>query len=107
MALIKCTECQAEISDQADKCPHCGFKAKKPGVSVWVWVALGIFGFFVIGVWVSPPASSNEKWQARRAIENCWDDQKKKSLDPGTQRLIAGACEKMERDFTQKYGTSP
>lgn len=31
MALIKCPECGKEISDQADKCPSCGFpiKAKK------------------------------------------------------------------------------
>ena len=26
MALIKCEECGAEISDKADFCPHCGYK---------------------------------------------------------------------------------
>ncbi len=25
MALIKCPECQNEISDKADKCPQCGY----------------------------------------------------------------------------------
>lgn len=29
MSLIKCTECQKEISDQANTCPHCG-RAVKP-----------------------------------------------------------------------------
>ncbi len=26
MALITCPECSKEISDQADACPHCGYK---------------------------------------------------------------------------------
>lgn len=31
MALIKCPECNHEISDQASSCPHCGFPiSKKP-----------------------------------------------------------------------------
>ena len=29
MALIKCPECQREISDQAVSCPHCGFPLAK------------------------------------------------------------------------------
>jgi uncharacterized paraquat-inducible protein A len=27
MALIKCSECDKEISDKATKCPHCGKEA--------------------------------------------------------------------------------
>lgn len=26
MSLIKCSECGKEVSDKADKCPHCGNK---------------------------------------------------------------------------------
>lgn len=29
MALIKCPECQKEMSDTLEACPHCGFKIKK------------------------------------------------------------------------------
>jgi len=29
MALIKCPECQSEVSDQAPTCPKCGFPFKK------------------------------------------------------------------------------
>lgn len=29
MALIKCHECEKEISDEAKQCPHCGAKPKK------------------------------------------------------------------------------
>ena len=29
MAMIKCHECGREISDSADRCPHCGRASKK------------------------------------------------------------------------------
>ena len=29
MALIKCPECQKEISEQVKTCPHCGFRINK------------------------------------------------------------------------------
>lgn len=29
MALIKCPECEANISSKAENCPHCGFPIKK------------------------------------------------------------------------------
>ena len=28
MALIKCKECNKEVSDTAKTCPHCGYKLK-------------------------------------------------------------------------------
>ena len=31
MSLIKCEECNKEISSEAASCPHCGFKKKKAG----------------------------------------------------------------------------
>jgi hypothetical protein len=43
----------------------------------------------------------------RRAIKLCWEDQAKKSNSPEAARFIAGACEKMERDFRAKYNASP
>ena len=30
MALTKCPECQKEVSDTAETCPHCGYRLKKP-----------------------------------------------------------------------------
>ena len=30
MALIKCPECNKEVSDTAETCPHCGYRFKKP-----------------------------------------------------------------------------
>ncbi len=34
MALIKCQECEANISNQAENCPHCGFPIKKKQIVV-------------------------------------------------------------------------
>ncbi len=35
MALTNCKECQAEVSDQAFKCPKCGATLKKPKRTVF------------------------------------------------------------------------
>ena len=54
MALIRCIECNKEISDSAETCPHCGMKTnhgqkvaqdKKLAISV-----LFAFGFFILGM---------------------------------------------------------
>ena len=29
MALIKCPECDKQISDKAESCPHCGYSLEK------------------------------------------------------------------------------
>ena len=29
MALINCPECRTQVSDKADKCPHCAYPLKK------------------------------------------------------------------------------
>jgi hypothetical protein len=54
-----------------------------------------------------PPTASEQKSMARQAIEACWEDQKRKSLDPAQQRFIAGACESMEAKFVAKFGYKP
>lgn len=54
MALIKCSECGHEVSDQANQCPNCGAPIKSPStllnnsyltlISLVVGVALVIIG---------------------------------------------------------------
>lgn len=48
-----------------------------------------------------------ERIDKRSAIEHCWENQGKKSLDPGTARFVASACERMEDDYTKRYGRKP
>jgi DNA-directed RNA polymerase subunit RPC12/RpoP len=58
MSLIKCSECQREVSDQADFCPHCGNSIKPFLVErtsktwklakliSWIIILLGVCMFF-------------------------------------------------------------
>lgn len=82
--------------------------AARSGFSLW-WLILiipvGIFLLLMlIGTLSGPPS---ERQTARMAIELCWKEQSRKSLDPGSQRFIAGSCEMMEREFRAKYGANP
>lgn len=51
MALIKCKECGKEVSEKAEKCPHCGVTIcppkKKTGCLTQLF-AVGIFGFIAL-----------------------------------------------------------
>lgn len=83
-------------------------EARPGGFSLW-WLVLIIpvalfLLMLVIGSIAGPP---DDRAQARGAIDLCWAEQKRKSLDPGSQRFIAGTCEMMERQFREKYGVAP
>lgn len=106
MALMPCKECGNEISTDAKACPKCG--AKMPKTKWWLWIPLGLVVIFLgFGAVVGSSPEAQEKAKDRLAIDLCWGDQKRNSIDEGTQRFIAGACEMMESKFTQKYGHRP
>lgn len=52
--LVKCPECNAEVSDSALKCPHCGKQLRKPKrgffgkIFLWLFYLFNIF--MLIGV---------------------------------------------------------
>lgn len=48
MALKKCRECKKEISDKADKCPHCGIKISRTNLGCAVALALMIIPSMVL-----------------------------------------------------------
>lgn len=71
-------------------------------------IAGGLFFIFIIyAIQVSNSPEAEAKMKERLAIDWCWEQQGKKSNEPGTSRFIAGACEKMENDFTKKWGVKP
>lgn len=106
MALQVCKECGNEVSSTAKACPKCG--AKVPHTKWWLWVPLGLLGaFFVLAAFLGNSPEAQAKGRDRRAIAYCWDQQQRKSFDPGTQRFVASACEKMEDDFEKQYGSRP
>lgn len=45
MSLIKCPECNNEISSKAKSCPKCGWKASK--AKWWLWLTLGAIVIFL------------------------------------------------------------
>lgn len=105
MALTTCTECNKEISTTAEVCPNCGAKQRsKSGAWKW-WVGVPLTLFIVM--MIAGQGGDKQKQQARSAIDICWQEQERKSLDPSSARFIAGACERMESDFLQKYGHKP
>jgi len=106
MALMPCKECGNELSTSAKACPKCG--AKVPKTKWWFWVPLGLVSaFLVFGTIVASTPEAKEKAQARSAIELCWEGQERKSFDASTQRFVAGVCEMMEKEFTEKHGHRP
>ena len=53
MALIKCSECGKEISEEAKKCPHCGItlkntKMKKISITISIFIVLIAIVIFAI-----------------------------------------------------------
>lgn len=109
MAMTACKECGKEISDQAKSCPSCGAPAPKDGMGLFGKAALSLGGvlllFIVIGAATGP--SNDPKAKDRNAIAYCWERQSSKTLDPAAARFAAGACEKMEADFKDRYGFKP
>lgn len=106
MAMTACAECTKEISDKASACPHCG--AKKKTSKTWLYVLLGVpVAFLGFGAVVGNSPEGKVRSGEQGAIEQCWSEQRKTSNDPATARFIAGACEKMEQDYTSKHGRKP
>ena len=46
MALVKCKECNKEISSTAKQCPSCGYKIKKVGLFWPIIIGLMLIGYF-------------------------------------------------------------
>lgn len=83
---------------------------KSSGSSWWKWViGIPVIGFILLMA-IGTATDSPERQQRFReadAIKLCWQEQSRKSLDPGTSRFVAGACERMESDFRQRWGRAP
>jgi len=62
MALIKCHECEKEISDEAKTCPHCGAKPKT-GMGIGKVLVLALFVLFVISMVMGKISSENAEEQ--------------------------------------------
>lgn len=66
MSLIKCHECQKDISSGAAVCPHCGAGKKKSKAGLLIVVALGV-GFLVM---IGAGGSSGDSMDAPQVEAN-------------------------------------
>ena len=90
MAIAKCRECGAEVSDQAKTCPKCGVSAPVKKTSLFVKLIAGVIGIAVVGnivgalVGGSAPRSSGSTHPAAA------------QLDPKEQALNSVKLEKFD-----------
>ncbi|KRC22660.1 hypothetical protein [Acidovorax sp. Root219] len=84
---------------------------KKRLLPWWGWVLLApviaIGGLMLIGALMPDNPERDARWRAQDAIKLCWSEQGRKSLDASTAWFVAGACEKMERDYEARWGRKP
>lgn len=76
----------------------------------WLWAGLFvavIVILFAVVMYAGNTPQAEEKGLKRLAIEQCWKDYERKSLDPGTKRFVASVCEKLELDFETQYNVKP
>lgn len=76
-------------------------------LKVLLWLGGGIAAFLIFGASVGSSPEAKARMAAKDAISLCWKEQERKSLAPGTQRFIAGTCEKMEADYRTQFGRNP
>ena len=72
-----------------------------------IWAGLAVLAFVAYALNREVSQEEKGKIHFRDTIEQCWTEQKQKSLPPDQARFIAGACEKLERDFKEKYKVNP
>lgn len=107
MALIACQDCGKAFSDSSRACPFCGWR-RPSGALKWLLVPLALGALFLMwGASISSTPEGQARASERAAIDLCWQDQRRKSLDAGTAQFVAGACEMMEDRFRQKWGRNP
>lgn len=70
------------------------------------YAAFAIVGFVVL-LLVFGAMPQTQKGKDRQVIDLCWQEQGRKSLDPGAARFLAGACEMLEQRFRETHGSAP
>lgn len=92
----------------ANELPRADSVPERKKINWWIWAPLGSVGLFLFWAMVRTPSPQENEMQRQRAsIEYCWKEQARKSLEPSSQRFIAGACERMEDGFRQRFSTNP
>jgi uncharacterized protein YecT (DUF1311 family)/predicted nucleic acid-binding Zn ribbon protein len=73
MALIKCKECQSEISDKATSCPKCGAHVKKPTSVITIIFAIAILSIFITMCSSNESSKDGDK-ESTEKVASCSND---------------------------------
>lgn len=87
MALQKCHECSAQVSDNAKACPQCGAKIKKP-TSRWVIGLAGLIVIFTAKAMLDPGPTTDKPAVPAKSAEQIAAGAKKEAE---FQKVVAGA----------------
>lgn len=83
-------------------------KEGMPFIGKAVLVIGGLFGAILIFSVMGRNSGQAEPEAALRGgIALCWKDYERKSLSASDKQFVASTCERMERDYRQKYGREP
>lgn len=101
MALINCSECGREISQNAKQCPGCG--ARRPfNWKVARRVAYALVALIAVDGFVTITTMNRYE----REVQECWNSIS--SADMGPERSTSEIeCQRLLRNFVQRYGRSP
>lgn len=79
--------------------------------SRWIWLitglALAAIALFFTGLVASKLPRAKRRMNDMMAIDECWERQRRPSLEPEDARLFARVCEAMESRYEQKHGLKP
>lgn len=76
MSLIRCSECENQISDKAESCPNCGYSPKKKKgcgcLPIVGGLVLGIIVLFIIFWLINTDDSNGGVITDKRTYEQSW-----------------------------------
>ena len=93
MALVKCKECDKEVSSEASSCPHCGFKKKKTG-------CLRVIGYLFLGlILIAIIGRFSVEWDKAKSSDTSTIPIPGVAFDNGNQGVLESADEDTRRDL--------
>ena len=73
MALVNCKECYQEISNKAEKCPHCGYPIKKKGgLAGCFMIFLGLIAAVIVFLFIYDSGTGSNVITDEKTYSKSW-----------------------------------
>jgi len=102
MALVKCKDCDKEVSTEAKTCPHCGAPMPKEGMG-WFATSVMIVGGLVAAFLIFGAMQPETPRSVAR--ERC-DKIKRLAYTAAEKRAAEDVCAELMRDADRKWASS-